>query len=505
MGRLCIGLVGSVMAGCSFAPHYNRPVTETAPPAYRESGDWKQAQPADSQNRGPWWKIFQDLQLDALEDKTSASNQDIKAALARLQEARAQTRIARSQLLPTLTAGPTATRTRASANSPSYSGPPGGVTFNDFVLGADLSYEIDVWGRVRNSVSSAKASEQATAADLATLDLSTHAELASDYFTLRGQDTQQQLLDQTVSDYARALQLQQTLFDGGAAAQADVDQARAQLEAARTQARDIHLQRAQSEHAIAVLIGQSPSTFHLDPQPLKLELVPPPIDPGLPSALLERRPDIAAAERRVASANAQIGVARAAYFPVFSLSGTAGFESAVTSNLISAPSHFWSVGPSAILTVFDAGLHRAQTAQARAAYDEQVATYRGTVLTAYQEVEDNLAALRDLEAESVSEAAAVAATASALQQSQYQYNGGLVTYLQVVVTENTALAARLSASDIQVRRFTATVLLIKALGGSWNTQAGAAANRLADGPGVSSQENPRNVANSSTVTLSERR
>jgi NodT family efflux transporter outer membrane factor (OMF) lipoprotein len=263
--------------------------------------------------------------LDALEDRVTSANQDLKAAFARLQEARAQTHIVRSQLFPTLTVNPSVTRSHPSTNAPTYTGPPGGVTANDFILGADLSYEIDVWGRVRNTLAATRASEQASAADLATLDLSTHAELASDYFTLRGQDTQQQLLDQTVSDYTRALELQETLFKGGAAAEADVDQARAQLEAARTQAADIRLQRAQTEHAIAVLIGESPSTWHMDAQPLSLEHAPPAIDPGLPSALLERRPDVAAAERRVAAANSQIGVARAAYFPVFSLSGTAGY------------------------------------------------------------------------------------------------------------------------------------------------------------------------------------
>jgi outer membrane protein, multidrug efflux system len=464
-GVLCLS------GGCSFAPHYSRPAVVPAPALYQEAGDWKAAQPAEARDRGAWWSIFQDPALDALEERVTSANQDLKAAFARLQEARAQTRIERSQLFPTLTVNPSVTRSHPSTNAPTYTGPTGGVTANDFILGADLSYEIDVWGRIRNTVAAAKASEQASAADLATLDLSTHAELASDYFTLRGQDTQQQLLDQTVSDYTRALELQQTLFNGGASAQGDVDQARAQLENARTQAADTRLQRAQTEHAIAVLIGESPSTWHMDAQPLDLGYAPPAIDPGLPSALLERRPDVAAAERRVAAANSQIGVARAAYFPVFSLSGTAGYESSMTSSLISVPSHFWSIGPNAILTVFDGGLHRAQSQQAHAAYDEQVATYRGTVLTAYQQVEDNLAAIRQLEAESISEAAAVEATAGALKQSQYQYTGGLVTYLQVVVTENTALSARLSASDIQIRRLNATVLLIKALGGSWHGES----------------------------------
>jgi NodT family efflux transporter outer membrane factor (OMF) lipoprotein len=369
-------------------------------------------------------------------------------------------------LFPTITLDPRATRERQSLNSPSYSSSKSRY-LNDFALDADVSYEFDVWGRIRNSVSSARASEQASAADLATLDLSVHAELASDYFTLRSEDTQQELLDKTATDYSSALELTQNLYNGGAAALADLDQAKAQLQTALTQASDMRLRRAQTEHAIAVLLGQLPSTFHLEPRPLKLDLVPPAIDVGLPSALLERRPDVASAERRVAAANAQIGVARAAYFPIFSLAGTAGFESTKTSNWISAPSLLWAVGPSAVLTVFDAGLHRAQSAQAHAAYDEQVATYRNTVLSAYQDVEDNIAALRHLQEESVSEAAAVEATAGALDQAQYRYKAGIVTYLEVVAAENAALAARLSAADIQVRRMIASVQLVKALGGGW--------------------------------------
>jgi NodT family efflux transporter outer membrane factor (OMF) lipoprotein len=278
-------------------------------------------------------------------------------------------------------------------------------------------------------------------------------------------------LDQTVADYARAVQLTQVLLQGGAVARADLDQAEAQLQSARTQATDTGLRRAQTEHAIAVLVGESPSTFHLDTRQLRLDVAPPAISTDLPSVLLERRPDVASAERLTAAANAQIGVARAAYFPVFGLPSTAGFESISASNWISAPSRFWSIGPSAALTVFDGGLRRAQSAQAHARYDEQVANYRETVLTAYQEVEDNLAAIRDLESESASEAAAVAATASALKQTQYQYQGGVVTYLQVVVTENAALSARLSAADIQIRRMSATVLLIKALGGGWRSDS----------------------------------
>jgi outer membrane protein, multidrug efflux system len=437
---------------------------------------WQASTPADAASRGEWWKMFQDPMLDALEGRVTSANQNIKVAFARLQQARAETRVQRSFLFPTLTAGPTVTRGRTSVNSPTYN-PSRPATGNDFTLEADLSYEIDVWGRIRNAVASARATEQATAADLATLDLSTHAELATDYFTLCGQDTQVVLLDQTVADYERAVTLTRSLFEGGAAARGDLDQAEAQLETARTQARDMRLRRAQTEHAIAVLVGESPSTFHLDGRQLRLDVAPPAIDPGLPSALLERRPDVAAAERRTASANADIGVARAAYFPVFNLGGSGGLESTRTGNWIDAPSRFWSIGPSAVLTVFDAGRHRAQSAEAHARYDEQVAAYRQTVLTAYQEVEDNLAASRDLEAEAVSQAAAVAATRSALRQAQFQYQGGIVTYLQVVVTENAALSAQLTAADIQIRRMSATVLLIKALGGGWSSPSSGALPR----------------------------
>jgi NodT family efflux transporter outer membrane factor (OMF) lipoprotein len=459
-------LLASALTGCSFAPAYETPASVPAAGTYKESGDWKTAQPQDDRSRGAWWTVLQDPQLDALEAKAEDANQDLKAAFARLQQARAATRIARADLFPTLSAGASATRSRVSVNSPTF--PPGArPIYDNFELEADFSYELDLWGRVRNAAASARASQQASAADLATLHLSIQAELAIDYFTLRAQDSQQALLDKTVADYSQSLRLTQNLYRGGGAAVADVAQAQAQLETARTQAADIRLQRAQSEHAIAVLVGENPSAFHTDPNPLPPELLPPPIDPGLPSSLLERRPDVAAAERRVAAANATIGVARAAYFPVFSLAAAAGFDSANASTWLNAPSRLWSVGPSGLLTVFDAGRHRAQTAQARAVYDEQVADYRSTVLVAYQEVEDSLAALRQLQQESGSEAAAVTATAQALQQAQYRYKAGLVTYLEVATSETTALQAQLSNVAIQLRRINASILLVKALGGGW--------------------------------------
>lgn len=475
--RLFAALIGSgALGACSFAPTYKTPESVPAPQTYKEGANWKQAQPLDAQNRGKWWEVFQDPALNELQAKVSDANQDIKAAFARLQQARAATRIARADLFPTLNVGASATRGRTSVNSPRF--PPGSEPVgNNFDLEADLSYEIDLWGRVRNAVASAKAGQQASAGDLASLNLAVHAELASDYFALRAQDAQQVLLDQTVADYTKSLQLTQNLYSGGAAALADVAQAQAQLEFARTQDADTALQRAQTEHAIATLVGENPSSFRIEANPLPLALVPPLIITGMPSELLERRPDVAAAERRVAAANSQIGVARAAYFPVFSLGAAAGFDSTHSANWITAPSQLWSVGPSGLLTVFDAGRHRAQNAQARAAYDEVVANYRNSVLTAYREVEDNLSALAQLQRESVSEAAAVAATAKALEQAQYRYKAGLVTYLEVATTENAALQAQLANVSIQLRRMDATVLLVKALGGGWQRSEAEFADR----------------------------
>jgi NodT family efflux transporter outer membrane factor (OMF) lipoprotein len=469
-------LLAGGLAACSFTPAYRAAPSVAPPAAYKEAGEWKEAEPMDAQPRGDWWTIFKDPRLDQLESRVDAANQNIKAAVARLEQARAETRIQRSGLFPSLNVASSATRSRASVNSPRF--PPGlEPVGGNFDLEADLSYEFDVWGRVRNSVNSAKASHQASAADLAALDLSMHAELVTDYFTLCGQDAQQVLLDRTVDDYAKSLQLTQNLYDGGAAALADVEQARAQLETARIQVADTRLQRAQSEHAIAVLIGENPSNFRLESQPLPLEQAPPPLDPGLPSALLERRPDVAAAERRVASANFNVGVARAAYFPQFSLAASFGYDSVHSSNWLTAPSRMWSAGPSGVLSVIDAGKHRAQSDQARALFDEQVAHYRNVVLTAYQEVEDELAALRQLQQESASQAAAVTATRRALEQSQYRYKAGLVTYLEVATSENANLQAQLSSVSIQVRRMNASVLLVKALGGGWKSESLEAASR----------------------------
>jgi NodT family efflux transporter outer membrane factor (OMF) lipoprotein len=465
-----IWVLGLTLAGCSLAPRYQRPSMPPPAPAYKELGDWKVAAPADASARGAWWTMFGDRELDDLEEQLTGANQSLKAALARLQEARAQTRIARSAWFPTVTAQASASRSEASVYSPTYT-PSASRTGNTFLLGGDLSYEVDLFGRIRSTVTQARASEQATAGDAAALDLALHAELADDYFLLRGLDVEQQLLDHTVADYAKALQLTQNLFKGGAAPISDVQQAQSQLETARTQAEETRLQRAQTEHAIAVLLGREASSFALAAHPDQKPATLPEVDVGLPSQLLERRPDVAAAERRVAAANAGIGVARAAFFPVLNLIGAAGWQSSQTSNLISAPAQTWAIGPQALLNVLNGGLIAAQTAQAHAAYDEQVADYRSTVLTAFQEVEDNLAALRQLQRETVSQAAAVTASQGALDQANLRYKGGIVTYLEVVSTENAALSARISAVDIAIRRETATVQLIRALGGDWNRPA----------------------------------
>jgi len=463
-------LVALALQGCSFAPPYHPPDPGPPPAKYKELGEWARAQPQDGEPRGTWWSLYHDPALDALEDKVKSANWSLKAAVARLQQARAQYRVARADLFPSLIADPSATRERYSPNAP-RSLPGFSTMYDDFVAGADFSYEIDLWGRVRNEVAAARASRQASAADLASIELSLRAQLAEDYFNLRALDAERQLLDKTVIDYAKSLELTTSLFDGGAAALADVAQAQAQLDNARTQAADIRLQRAQAEHAIAVLVGENPSTFSLPANALPIDVTPPPIDPGLPSTLLERRPDVAEAERRVAAANAQIGEARAAYFPRFTLMAAGGVESTRISNLFSLPSSFWSLGPQVSLPLFEGGRLRAQTAQAKAAYDEQLADYRNTVLIAYQDVEDNLAALRQLQEESATDAAAVQATGTALDQAQQRYIAGIVTFLEVATAETAALQAQLAAVSIQARRMASSVLLVKALGGGWQSAA----------------------------------
>jgi NodT family efflux transporter outer membrane factor (OMF) lipoprotein len=450
--------------GCAVGPKYHPPVVQ-APPAYKEVGDWKPAQPNDQNLGGEWWKIFQDPQLDALELQVNVSNQNLKAAEAQFRQARAALRYNRADYYPTVTAGLSATRTRVSAHRPPPSSIFDGITYNDFTLPVNVSYQADVWGRVRKNVESYREQAQASAADLATVNLSMHGDLAIDYFQARSLDAQEQLLNSTVTQYEQALELNQSRFEGGIASDVDVEQARTQLQTTRAAAIDVGVLRAQYEHAVAILIGKPPAEFSLPPLPLTAP--PPRIPVSVPSDLLERRPDIAAAERRVAAANAQIGVAKSAYYPLISLGASGGFESSTITTLLNGPSGLWSVGLSAVGTVFDAGRRRAFTDEARAAYDSQVAAYRENVLTGFQQVEDSLAAVRILENEADVQDEAVVAAQRSLDLSITRYKGGVTTYLEVITAQNAALTDQVTAVNILGRRMASTVLLIQALGGGW--------------------------------------
>ena len=369
-----------------------------------QSGGWKAAQPQDQVLRGKWWEVFNDQALNVLEERVDVSNQNLKVAEAQFRQARALVRFNRAGLFPTVTAGGSVTGEHFSRNQPIAS-PGSGKTYGDYVLSGDVSYEGDVWGRVHRTVESARENAQATAADLQTVNLSIHAEVAADYFELHGLDAEKQLLDSTVVAYQKALTLTTNRFEGGLAAGAEVAQAETQLKTTQAQAIDVEVQRARFEHAIALLIGQPASTFALPRAPIKV--APPQIPAGVPSDLLERRPDVAAAERRAHAANAQIGVAKAAYYPSILLSAAGGLEGSNITNWISWPSALWTTGSSLAETVFDAGRRRALTEQAQAAYDANVAAFRQNVLTAFQEVEDNLAALRVLDQESLTQDEAV--------------------------------------------------------------------------------------------------
>jgi NodT family efflux transporter outer membrane factor (OMF) lipoprotein len=462
--RILLAIAALQLTGCVVGPKYHTPVAD-APPAYKEVGDWKPAQPDDQNLGGEWWKIFQDPQLDALELEVNISNQNLKAASAQFQQARAALRYNRADYYPTVTAGPSATRNAISANSPTNTSLRG-TTYNDFVLPFDISYQADVWGRIRKNVESYREQAQASAADLATVNLSMHADLAVDYFQARSLDAEEQLLNSTVTEYEQALELNESRFQGGIASEVDVEQAKTILETTRAQAVDVDVARAQYEHAVAILVGKPPAEFSLPPLPLTAP--PPHIPIDLPSELLQRRPDIAASERLVASANAQIGVAKSAYYPMINLGATGGFESSAITTLINGPSGLWSFGISAVGTVFDVGRRRALTDQARAAYDFQVATYRQNVLTGFQQVEDNLAAVRILEHEALVQDKAVRAAQRSLDLSVIRYKGGVTSYLEVITAQSAALADEVTAVNILGRRMANTVLLIQALGGGWD-------------------------------------
>jgi len=460
-----IPLLLVVLSACTVGPDYVKPKVET-PPAFKEVEGWKKAEPKDNIPRGSWWTIYNDQQLNALEEQVNISNQNLAAAEAQYREALALVQVARAAYFPTVTAGPTVSQSSTSANAPGVQKV--SLTSPDLVLSGQASWQPDIWGKVRRQVESSKASAQASDADLEGVRLSMQGQLAQDYFQLRQLDSQKQILTTTVDNYKKFLELTKNRYATGVAAQSDVLTAQTQLETAQTQLVATGVQRAQMEHAIAVLMGKAPSDLTIPFTPL--DLTPPAVPAGLPSELLERRPDIASAERQAAAANAQIGVAEAAYYPNVTLSATGGFEGSTVAQWFLWPSRFWTLGPAALQeTLFEGGLRRAQTEEARAAYDASVATYRQTVLTGFQQVEDNLAALRILEQEAKSADAAVASAKKNVVITINQYKVGTASALDVITTEAIALSNELTAVNVLGSRLNANVLLVQALGGGWST------------------------------------
>jgi len=453
-----------VTGSCAHRVVYTPPAVAPPPAAFKEGENWKPAEPRDEAVRGPWWNAFNDPLLNDLEAAVDVSNENLKSAEAQYAEARALVRGARSNLYPQVTAAPGVIVGQASGTR-STSTPHDVV--HDIVLPVDASYEVDAWGRIREGVRASVAFAQASAADLETARLSVHAELAVDYFTLKGLDADKQLLDSAVAADEQALELTQTRFQGGLASGADVAQAETQLESTRAQSVDVQIARSTFEHAIAVLTGRMPSDLDLARAPL--DALPPPVAPIVPSSLLERRPDVAAAERRVAAATAQLGAATAALYPMITRSGSAGFESSTFGRVLTGTSSLWSLGASALVNVFDAGRRRAVTEQARANYDQAAAVYRQSVLSAFRDVEDELVSLRILEEEAAIQDRATAAAERSLDLATTRYRGGVTSYLEVITANNAALSNERAGIGILVRRMTSAVGLFKALGGGWDT------------------------------------
>ena len=466
-----------LLSGCMVGPNYKTPAAilapsfkEATPTSFSEQDGWKPGRPSDTKLKGDWWTLFHDARLNELEAQVDTANQSLKSAEANFRAARAQIGYARSNEAPTIGVEPSIAAVRDSANQPYFPSTLANNGEGNFALPVDLNYEIDLWGRIRRGVTSAREQAQASDADLESARLSLHAELAMDYFGLRSADAQEKLLDDTVTAYESAVQLTSDRFEGGAAPQSDLAQARTQLDQARVQRTDIEVQRTQYEHAIAVLIGKPPAELTLPPIPIdQASQVMPDIPGVMPAALLERRPDIAADERRMASANEQIGIAQAAFYPTLSLSAIAGFQGTSALNWFNWPSRFWAVGPGMSETLFDAGRRRATKNITVANYDATVADYRQTALTAFQQVEDNLAALRILENEARQQHEATASAEQSLDLFQTRYEGGVDTYLQVVTWQTAALNNQRNDLDILQRRLDASVLLVKALGGGWDT------------------------------------
>jgi NodT family efflux transporter outer membrane factor (OMF) lipoprotein len=458
----------ALFAGCSFAPKYAQPSVQTpaafkemTPAQTKETDGWKTAEPKDGILRGQWWEVFHEPELNAFEGQVVVSNQTVAAAFANFLAARAVVKQARSQYFPTVSANPSVTESRQSSGSSSSTS-----TSTEYSLPFDASWELDFWGRIRNTVKANSLEAQATLADLENVRLTVQAEVAVDYFELRVLDVQKQLLETSALAYQESLKLTQVQQKTGLASGQDIEQAETQLELTRAQATDLGIQRAQLEHAIATLLGQPASSFSITTNSLAAKPLAIPF--GVPSELLERRPDIAAAERRVAEANAQIGVARAAYFPTITLSGAAGYQSTSIENLFSGPGLVWSVGATLAQTLFDGGLRKAVTEQARAKYQGTVANYRQTVLTAFQEVEDNLSTLRILLQELQQQNAAVESSQRYLALANARYQSGLDSYLDVIAAQTALLTNQRTALGLQMQQLTASVQLIKALGGGWD-------------------------------------
>ena len=471
----------ALVSGCTVGPKYARPSAADAP-AYKEltpenfkdTDGWKQAQPGDATLKGNWWEIFNDPQLNALEQQVSVSNQNIAAAAANFLAARALVRQTRAQYYPTISANPSITNSRPSSGQ--FGGIKAGTTttapsfaltsFTDYSLSFDASWIPDFWGKIRNTYLQNATAAQASAADLENVRLTAQTELALNYFEIRGQDALKQLFDQTVAAYQDSLELTQIQFNAGIASDEAVAQAETQLEATQAQDTNLGIARAQFEHAMAMLLGQPASSFSLPAAPL--EANPPAIPFGLPSQILERRPDVASAERLVAQANAQIGLATAAYYPTVTLSASAGFSNTSPTTWFTWPSRFWSVGPTLAETLFEGGLRRATVQQFRASYDRSVATYRQTVLTAFQQVEDNLVALRILSQEVRQQDMAVTSAQRNLQAAQQRYQAGIDPYLNVITAQTTLLTNQQTAVNLRSQQMTASVQLIEALGGGWD-------------------------------------
>ncbi len=459
-----ITCLGALVAGCAVGPDYVRPVVET-PAAYQEAGAWQIAEPRDEAPRGRWWEVYGDAPLNALVEQVAVDNQNVRTAEATYRQALAALGAARAARWPTLGAAVSGGRSAAvaTAMAPGVASP----TRTTDRVSLSANWEADLWGRLGRNTEAGEAAAQASAADLQAALLSAQATLVQSWLQLRANDVQQQLLTQTVAEYRRSTQITRNRYEAGVAGRSDVVQAEIQLKAAEAQAVDLGVQRAQLEHAIALLIGKPPAALRWAPVAVPALPVLPEIPASVPSGLLERRPDIAAAERRMAAANAQIGIAQAAYFPALTLAGALGYQNDSFSQLLTAPHRYWSLGPSLALTLFDGGARAAAKEGALAGYDKSVATYRQTVLGAFQEVEDNLAALRVLAEEAVIQQQAVTAAHELVTLSNNQYLAGTVSYLNVASAQTAALSAERASLDIRTRRLLASVALLKALGGDW--------------------------------------